>query len=885
MKADVIRKKFLDFFKTKNHKIIVSDSLVPAGDPTVLFTSAGMNQFKKQFLGQITDFQRAASSQKCLRTDDLEKVGKTPFHHTFFEMLGNFSFGDYFKKDAILWAWEFLTDSLKIPKEKLWVSVYKDDDEAYEVWAKQIRVPKDKIIKLGDKENFWPSEAKQKGPNGPCGPCSEIFYDYSKDVGCGKKKCNPSCDCGRFAEVWNLVFTEFNRKEGGALEPLPNKNIDTGMGLERLAAVMQGVNNNFDSDLFIKIIDTIRQEANIKKTDKEQVRKLRIIADHIRAIVFAICDGISPSNEGRGYIVRKLVRISVNNYRAFGVTKPLLYKIVPAVTDVMKLSYPGLLKRREDIAQVIRREEESFLKIVEKQDVASQEKMKALKKEYKDKKKLAVEMANLAFDLHDTFGYPYSSTASNAQVLGLPIDEPTYDKLMEEQKKSSRAASTMGGDVFKKEEIKMIKLKPTEFVGYKKTREKAKIIMILDELNKHVESTKGLKNAKIVLDKTPFYVEAGGQVGDSGLIAIGCDSRIEINNTKQINEIVIHVGKIIKGKFKIGDNVTVSVNEDRRLSIARNHTATHLLQAALRKVLGEHVKQQGSLVAEDRLRFDFTHFKQMSQDEINRVEELVNEYIMNNDPVNADIKSTDEAKKQGALAFFAEKYADKSRVVSIGDYSQELCGGTHINTTTGQIGLFKIISESSIAQGIRRIEATTGKFAYKLVKKEEGKMQELARTLKTDGGNLLNKLSKLINSVRSNERKLSNIKMESIKGSLDEIVSGAKEINGRKIISKRIEDVDFSALRSINDILKKKLKSGIICLGSIKDEKVLLTIGITDDLTKKGDSASEMIKEVASVVGGTGGGRQDLAQAGGSATSKLDEALSQVYEIVKGMKI
>ncbi|MFH1655914.1 MAG: alanine--tRNA ligase [Candidatus Omnitrophota bacterium] len=883
MKTNLLRNKFLKFFETKKHKIVASDSLVPAGDPTVLFTSAGMNQFKKQFMGQVSDFRRAASSQKCLRTDDLEKVGKTPFHHTFFEMLGNFSFGDYFKKDAIHWAWEFLTEWLKIPKEKLWISVYKDDDEAYDIWAKEIKVFKEKIIKLGDKENFWPSEAKQKGPNGPCGPCSEIFYDYGKGVGCGKKNCNPSCDCGRFAEVWNLVFTQFNRKEDGSLGQLPNKNIDTGMGLERLAAVMQSVLTNFETDLFVPIIDSIKKEATITRPKAGQLTTIKIIADHIRAIAFAVCDGVNPSNEDRGYIVRKLIRISVNNCRSLGIRKPLLYKIISVIADTMKEAYPELLKRRENISQIIKREEESFLKIVEKQDAVSLERMKNLRKECDDNKKLALEMAKLAFELHDTFGYPYESTEASADKLKLPIDKKTFDQLMHQQKKRSRQSSAMGKDVFKEEEIKM-DLKPTKFVGYQKAKDTAKILKIFDENNKEVKSTKGLNEVKIILDQTPFYAESGGQIGDRGIISKDKDSKIEIVDTKVINEVIVHNGSAKKGELKVGDKVSAEVDRERRLSIARNHTATHLLQAALRQVLGEHVQQQGSLVAEDRLRFDFTHFKQLSKKELDRVEELVNEFIMNNDSVSIEEKSTEQAKKEGALAFFAEKYAEKSRIISIGDYSKELCGGTHIDSSTGQIGLFKIISESSIAQGIRRIEATTGKFAYRLVKQEEGKMQELSKTLKTDASNLLNKISKLINSVKSSERKLSNIKMESIKGSLDKIISKAKEENGVKIISENVDDVDFGALRSIIDMLKKKLTSAVICLGSVKDGKALIVLGVTDNLKDKGFNASDMIKEIAAIVGGTGGGRPDLAQAGGNLTDKLSQALNKVYGLVKDKK-
>jgi len=873
MKADNLRKKFLEFFAGKKHKIIESDSLVPAGDPTVLFTSAGMNQFKKQFLGQITDFRRAASSQKCLRTDDLEKVGVTPFHHTFFEMLGNFSFGDYFKKEAIEWAWEFLTEWLKIPKDKLWVSVYKEDDEAYEVWSKEIKVSKDRIIKLGDKENFWPSEAKQKGPNGPCGPCSEIFYDYGKDVGCGKKDCDPSCSCGRFAEVWNLVFTQFNRKEGGALEPLPNKNIDTGMGLERLAAVMQGVKSNFETDLFQPIVKEIIKEAG----RSPNIKTVYVISDHIRAIAFAILDGVLPSNDSRGYVVRKLIRRGVNNCRQIGLKKPFLYKLVPVVAEVMQEPYPGLLQRRENIAAIIKKEEESFWKVLKEIEPRSVSSLDEFKKEYKSQSELAKKVAQFAFELHDTYGYPKEMTEAFAKSKNVPFDEKHFDSLMQEQKLRSKSASSMVGDVFVDSEIK-VDLKPTEFVGFDTVEEESKILKIFDSENKEINSTKGLKSAKVILDKTPFYAESGGQVYDKGLISKDTDAKLEVIEVRKIHESIVHICGSIKGEFKVQDKVSAKVDVERRLAIARNHTATHLLQAALRKVLGEHVQQQGSLVAEDRLRFDFTHFKQLTKEELSRVEELVNEYILNNETLKVEEKTTAQAKKEGALAFFAEKYADKSRVVKIGGYSKELCGGTHLKST-GQIGIFKILSEGSVAQGIRRIEATTGKFAYKNIKQQQELIQELSNMLKTDEMNLIANLTKMIESYKEMDRRLSSTKLESLKKSLNDIIASGKVVNAVKIIAFKIEDADFSVLRSVMDMLKKDLKSAIITLGSVKDGAVMIVMGITENLKTKGVDASLMIKSVAEVVGGKGGGRPDLAQAGGNMANKLNDALSKAVEV------
>jgi len=878
MTSNELRKKFLDFFSSKDHRIVESDSLVPKEDPTLLFTTAGMNQFKKQFLGKITDFKRAATSQKCLRTDDLEKVGKTAGHHTFFEMLGNFSFGDYFKEEAIIWAWEFLTINLELSAEKLWVSVYQEDNEAYDVWLNKINVPKKRIIKLGDKENFWPAEAKTKGPNGPCGPCSEIFYDYGKTVGCGKKNCNPTCDCGRFVEVWNLVFTQFNRNADATLEPLPNKNIDTGMGLERLAAVMQGVYNNFDADLFVSIINTIKKEANIVKPKKDQLVKIRIIADHIRAITFAICDGVNPSNEDRGYVVRKLIRIGVNNYKALGIKKSFLYRIIPTVVDVMKEPYPELIKRRENIADIVKREEESFLKIVETQDSIAKDKMKVLEKEYKNKKTLAIKMAEFAFERHDTYGYPYESIEATANKFNIPINRATFDKLMQEQKERSRQASAMGGDVFVDSALKL-NLKDTRFDGYDNIQINAKIVKLLDKDSKEINSTQGNKDIKVILDRTAFYGEAGGQVGDSGFIEKDGE-RIEVIDTKIIDGVIVHIARVIKGTFKVNDKVKSVVDTKRRMAIARNHTATHLLQAALRKVLGPHVQQQGSLVACDRLRFDFTHFRTISTQELNRIEEVVNEFIRANTTLKVKKMPLDEARKSGALAFFAEKYEENVRVVSVSDYSKELCGGTHL-ASTGEIGLFKITNESSIAQGIRRIEAVTGEGAYRLVKNEEFIIDELTDMLKAPQEKLVELTKKIITNQKNLEKKINKLNIEILKGSISDIISKSKDISGVKSIIQRFDDSDMGFLRSAIDLLKQKVTCAVITVASVKDNKVYIAMGITADLVKKGLNASDLIKQIAQVVDGSGGGRADLAQAGGGDSSKLNEALLKTEKIIK----
>ncbi|MFC1593698.1 alanine--tRNA ligase [Candidatus Omnitrophota bacterium] len=879
MKTDVIRQKFLDFFAAKGHKVVASDYLVPSGDPTVLFTSAGMNQFKKQFLGNITDYKKAASCQKCLRTDDLEHVGKTSVHHTFFEMLGNFSFGDYFKKEAIEWAWEFLTDTLSLSADKLWASVYHDDEEAHTIWLKTIKLPKERLVKLGDKENFWPAEAKTKGPNGPCGPCSEIFYDYGPEVGCKKSTCSPACSCGRFAEVWNLVFTQYNRTPEGTLEPLPSKNIDTGMGLERLASVMQGVTNNFETDLFIPIINALKKEIGIKKESAEQLVKLRIIADHIRAVVIAISDGVNPSNEERGYIIRKLVRICVNNYRALGVTAALLYKIVLTVAQVLKNPYPELVQRRENIADIVKREEESFLKIVEKQELVSIETMKVLKKECKDGKKVSIELAKLAFDWHDTYGFPFESTESVARNLKLSIDKATFDKLMQEQKDRSRAASTMGKDVFVGSQLQL-DVAQTKFEGYEMIETTSKIIKLFDNTNKEIDVAQENQDVAVVLEASPFYGEAGGQLGDTGYLAKK-NAKLEVNDTVIIDGIIIHKAKVAKGTFSMGDSVQAFVDYERRLSIARNHTATHILQAVLKKVLGDHVQQQGSLVAEDKLRFDFSHFKPVTAEELIRIEQVVNSYVLKNDTLECQEKDISVAKKEGALAFFDEKYNDTVRVVSVGDYSKELCGGTHLSST-GQIGLFSIISESSVAQGIRRIEATTGAFAYSRVKQKEKALSEIADILKVEEAKIVDYVTILSSSFKKTQKSLSNLKLELFKQSVDEIIARAKKIQGITVIVEKQDDVDFTFLRAAVDLIKRTTKkSTVIAMGSVKDKKAMLVVGLTDDVIKKGLDASDLIKEMASCVAGTGGGRKDFAQAGGTKHEKLSDALDIAVELIK----
>jgi len=888
MQADILRKKFLDFFKARKHKIVESDSLVPKDDPTVLFTPAGMNQFKKQFLGHISGFRRAATSQRCLRTDDLDKVGKTPSHHTFFEMLGNFSFGDYFKKEAISFAWEFITEELKIKKEKLWVSIYRDDAEAYNIWKDKIKVPQNKIIKLGDKENFWPAEAKEKGPSGPCGPCSEIFFDQGR--GCGKPDCSPACSCGRFVEVWNLVFTQFNRQEGGALEPLPKKNIDTGMGLERLAAVMQGVANNFETDLFRPILNEIEREIGVGKRDLKGTvgygysgyPHACAVADHIRAIVFCIFDGALPSNEGRGYVVRKIIRKGVLELQALGIKKPFLSVLVPLVAQVMKNPYPDLQGRRENIAQIIEAEELSFIAILKNIDSYVAETWKTPYNMGDPAK-----VASLIFKSTDTYGYPLELIMERLKKNNFikNIDEEkaileAYEGLLEEQKIRSKQTSAMKGDVFDLKEMHLAGAQ-TNFLGYAKYETTAKIIKIIKG-DAPVNKINTGEEAKIILDKTVFYPESGGQVGDTGEFT-KAKSIFQVADTQKFDKVVVHKGIVKEGGFKIGDEVKIKIDIERRLAIARNHTATHLLQAALRKILGAHVQQQGSLVTFDKLRFDFTHFRGISKEELDRIEETVNSCIINNYRLTTQLLVLSEAKKKGALAFFGEKYAGRVRMVSVVDFSKELCAGTHLDST-GQIGLFKITQEGSVASGVRRIEAVTATGAFKIIKEREGIITEASALLGVPCEQIAQELEKKISRIKELEKQLNSQKLDLAKNSMDALIQNAAQINNIRVISEALEGMDMDLLRRTVDLIKQKTNNSVIILGSIQAGKALLVMAVTEDLVQKGLDASKLIRDVAGVIGGSGGGRKDFAQAGGNKPENLVKAFQELKNIISNLK-
>ena len=906
MKSYDIRKTFLEFFKSKGHTVVESDTLAPKNDPTLLFTGAGMNQFKEQFIGKNITFKRACSSQKCLRTGDLDNVGKTSGHHTFFEMLGNFSFGDYFKKDACSWAWEFMTGVLKIPKEKLWISVYKDDDEAYEIWEKDIHVPKDRIVKFGAKDNFWPSNAPLDGPNGPCGPCSEIFYDWGESVGCRKKECTPACDCGRFIEVWNLVFTQFNRVGIDQLEALPSKNIDTGMGLERITSVMQGVKTNFETDLFMPIIEEIKKYKHNART-----YEVNAIADHLRASVFSICDGVSPSNEERGYVVRKLIRRA---YMLSKANEAFLYNIVPKIVKVMGDVYPMLKTRREDITAVVKEEEERFQNTL----VTAIPKLEELIGKYKKERTIP---GDEIFKLVDTYGLPLEVIEDRAKKSGYKVDKESFRQLMNRQKDLSRAKSKIEGNIFV-EGIFAKAPKPGESGSDPLS---ASIVFIARD-KESGDSVKKGDRAGILTDPQSsfFYTEAGGQVGDTGIMEKP-GAKAEILNTYKMDDRVIFDCAVLEGVFNISDKVIVKCDKTRNKDIARNHTATHLLHSALRNILGEHVHQSGSLVGDTRLRFDFTHIKKLTEVEIEHVEDFVNEKIKEDIAITKETKDRTAAEKEGAMALFGEKYGDKVRVVSIKDCSKELCGGTHVDNTS-EIGLFKIISESSIASGVRRIEAVTNEGvlrwmkedidgvlepyeeAFGSLKNEKEAMDNRESLVKTisrikaikAGGSTWEEVKEYARDLRPDileatesfaklkkhvERQKKEKRIKDMEKNLDDIFEKSQSHNGVKLVVSRIGDTDMNVLRKAADIIKKKAKSAFIALAALKDDRVNMVVTFTDDIEKKGLNAAVIIKESAKVIGGSGGGRQDFAQAGGSDVDGIDDALETAKSLfLKGFK-
>jgi len=812
LKTAELRKLFLEFFKSKGHKVFPSDTLVP-DDESLLFTSAGMNQFKAYFLGEKKDTKTATSCQKCLRTGDLENVGKTAYHHTFFEMLGNFSFGDYFKQEAIEYAWEFMTKGLKeykIEEKNLWVSVYKDDQEAYSIWVDKIGIPEERIVKLGEKSNFWPANAPSLGPNGPCGPCSEIFFDQGVEVGCKKKSCNPDCSCGRFVEVWNLVFTQFNRVGKNKLEPLPQNNIDTGMGLERMAAVLQGKSSNFEIDILGPIVNQAKQSVGTESgnsQDKKTLSLIYAIVDHARAATFAISDGIYPSNEDRGYVIRKIIRKALWSAHLLGRKEPFLYSLSDSVVEAMKDAYPELDKKRQTIAKVIRAEEEKFLSTLEDGERQISLVVKALNKE----KKNTIKAEDL-FRFYDTYGVPLELTKEIAKEAGLEVDEKGFDKLLKQQQERSRKKSMFDENIFKKGELNLTE--KTEFLGYWNTEALATIERVFSG-----------DESLVVLDKTPFYPEAGGQLSDKGIIKTD-QGEFQVEGVFKVNEAIVHKGKVVKGKISQGAASAI-VDTKRRKALARAHTATHLLQAALRKVLGDHVVQQGSLVDEDSFRFDFTHFNRLTDEEKAKVGDLVRQFIKAADRVQKKEVSFKEAKKEGALAFFKDKYQDEVRVVAVSDYSKELCGGSHVDNTS-EIEDFEIVRESSISSGIRRIRASVGKQA------------QLARELskKVDKG--------VEKEKKANQAKIGQAVLEEetrVLAKTPENINGVNFLFDYDKIDSVSTPEESRIILSLSDRLRQKLGSVFVFIVRSVEGKDIFVCSTTDDLAKKGLTGGEFVSK------------------------------------------
>jgi alanyl-tRNA synthetase len=876
LKASELRKLFLDYFAKRGHKVVPSSSLVPKNDPTLLFTNAGMVQFKGVFLGEDQrDYKRAVTSQKCVRAggkhNDLENVGHTARHHTFFEMLGNFSFGDYFKKEAIEFAWEFLTKEVKLPADKLWATVYKDDDEAFELWRTAVGIPAERIVRLGEKDNFW-----SMGDTGPCGPCSEIIIDQGPEMSCGKPSCSVGCDCDRYLEIWNLVFMQYNRDETGKLTPLPKPSIDTGMGLERLSAVCQKVRSNFETDLFQSIIKEIAALAGVPyHKDGQTDISYQVCADHLRAMTFLISDGVLPSNEGRGYVLRRILRRASRYGRLIGINKPFLYKLTGAVVDEMKGAYPDLMDSREHVAKVVLLEEERFATTLESGLALLNETVEKLKSANK-----VMIPGDVLFKLYDTFGFPLDLVSDMARDMNLELDEEGYRKAMQEQRDKARAAWAGSGEEKVKPVYKEIAtgIKRTIFTGYGMLEGTGEVVALIKGDKKVTEVKEG-DEAEIILDRSPFYAESGGQVGDRGEL-LGEASKFHVEDTvKPVEGIFVHKGKVRKGGFKVGDAVLAKVNTEERMDTVRHHTATHILHATLRSVLGEHVKQAGSLVAPDRCRFDFTHYTSLSEREKERIEDLVNERIIENHPVETAEMDIDQAVATGAMALFDEKYGDRVRVVTVKDVSRELCGGTHAQAS-GDIGLFKIVSETGIAAGVRRLEILAGRRAYQTVRKEEQSLREIGQLLKASDPDVVGRVERLISQLKDAEKELDRLKHKMQASEAGAIVSDVKVIKGVRVLARHVENMDPKDLRDFGDKLRNNIKSGILALGLSKDDKVSIVVMVSKDLVPR-FHAGNLIKEMAAVLGGTGGGKPDLAQAGGKDPSKLDAALQELYAAVE----
>ena len=860
-----IRQAFLDFFHSKGHQVVASSSLVPHNDPTLLFTNAGMNQFKDVFLGlDKRNYSRATTSQRCVRAggkhNDLENVGYTARHHTFFEMLGNFSFGDYFKQDAIKYAWELLTGEnwFALPKEKLWVTVYETDDEAFDIWANEVGVPRERIIRIGDNkgapfasDNFW-----QMGDTGPCGPCTEIFFDHGDHIWGGPPG-SPEEDGDRYIEIWNIVFMQFNRQADGTMEPLPKPSVDTGMGLERIAAVLQHVNSNYDIDLFRDLIASV---AKVTGATDLTNKSLRVIADHIRSCAFLVADGVIPSNENRGYVLRRIIRRAIRHGNMLGAKDTFFWKLVAPLIDVMGSAGDELKQQQAQVEQVLKTEEEQFARTLERGLALLDEELSKLKGDTLD--------GETAFRLYDTYGFPVDLTADVCRERNIKVDEAGFEAAMEEQRRRARESSGFGADY-----NAMIRVDgASEFKGYDHLELNGKVTALFID-GKAVDSVSAGQEAVVILDQTPFYAESGGQVGDKGELK-GVGFSFAVSDTQKYGQAIGHIGKVASGTLKVGDAVQADVDEARRQRIRLNHSATHLMHAALRQVLGTHVAQKGSLVNDKALRFDFSHFEAMKPEEIRAVEDLVNAQIRRNLAIETNIMDIDAARASGAMALFGEKYDDRVRVLRMGDFSTELCGGTHA-ARTGDIGLFRITSESGTAAGVRRIEAVTGEGAMAILHAQSDQLNDIAQLLKGDSHNLGEKVRAALERTRQLEKELQQLKEQAAAQESANLSSKAEEINGVKLLVSELTGVEPKMLRTMVDDLKNQLGSTIVVLATVADGKVSLIAGVSKDVTDR-VKAGELVGMVAQQVGGKGGGRPDMAQAGGTDASALPAALASV---------
>jgi alanyl-tRNA synthetase len=879
MTGTEIRNRFLQYFADRGHTIVPSSGILPKNDPTLMFANAGMNQFKDCFLGlEDRGYYRACSSQKCVRAggkhNDLENVGRTARHHTFFEMLGNFSFGDYFKKEAISYAWEFLTKELKLDKNRLYVTVYNDDDEAADIWHLQEGVPRERIFRFGEKDNFW-----SMGDTGPCGPCSEIFYDQGTAVGCGRPECTVGCDCDRYMEIWNNVFMQFNRSSDGTLTPLPKPSVDTGMGLERVSAVMQGVSSNYDIDILQGIIRHIERLTGKRygAEEKDNV-SMRVIADHARAVTFLICDGALPSNEGRGYVLRRIMRRAARHAKMLGCAEPMLFNMVDAVREVMGGAYPELAEREEYIKKVVLGEERRFIETLDRGLAILNDEVAVLRGA-----DMHVIPGDVLFKLYDTYGFPTDLTADIVECEGFTIDEAGFEICMERQRAQAREHWKGSGEegidqVYKELHNSGVRGK---FVGYDEMSIYSPVLAIILDGVSVKEAVAGDMVA-VITEQTTFYGDSGGQKGDSGTLSTGNAHLNVTTASRPYTDMVVHHAEVTEGIIKVGDAADLKVSLSERSATSRNHTATHLLQSALRQVLGTHVKQAGSLVSQGRLRFDFTHFSAVTDEELRSIETIVNSFIMANDQVVTREMDIGEAIESGATALFDEKYGDSVRVVRVGDVSKELCGGTHVRAA-GDIGLFKIVSEAGIAAGVRRIEALTGTGALDFIRQIEDEQRGIAALLKAEAGNSLDRLEKLLVRQRELQREIETLQSRLNVVASGDLLSQAKEVGGVRLLAVQVKAEDIKALRDLSDTLKDRIGEGVIALGAEIGEKANLLVAVTKSLSES-IKAGDIIKKIAPLVGGSGGGKAELAQAGGSQPDKLDEALAAVFTILSERK-